>query len=66
MSKQMKDLDWAIEAERYEKETLRLLDEAYEQEQLAREAQQYGYDNIHSNIASRENYMAVEYSYLTA
>lgn len=66
MSKQMRQLVEAIEAERYEKETLRLLDEVYEQEQLDREAQEYGYGNYSKSSNNYNIYMAIEYGYLAS
>ena len=66
MSKQMRQLVEAIDAERYEKETLRLLDEVYEQEQLDREAQEYGYGNYIKSRNNYEMYIAAEYGYLAS
>jgi len=66
MSKQLRQLTEALEAERQDKELIRLLDEAYEQEQLDREAIEYGYGNYSTSRNDYDMYMAVEYGYLTA
>lgn len=60
MSKQQRLFEEAMEQDNI----LRLLDEAYEQEQLDREAQQYGYGNYYTSRYDYNMYMAIEYSYL--
>lgn len=66
MSKQMKQLAETIEAERQDKELIRLLDEVYEEEQFMREAQEYGYGNYSTSSNNYNMYMAIEYGYLAS
>lgn len=66
MSKQMKQLVEIIEAERQDKELIKLLDEVYEEEQFMREAQEYRYDSYNKSSNNYNMYMAVEYSYLAS
>ena len=66
MSKQMKQLVETIEAERQDKEIIKLLDEIYEEEQFMREAQEYGYGNYNKSSNNYNMYMAIEYGYLAS
>lgn len=60
MSKHQRLFEEAMEQD----SIIRMLDEAYEQEQIDREAQQYGYGNYYTSRYDYDMYMAVEYSYL--
>lgn len=62
MSKQQRLLEEAMEQDNI----IRLLDEVYEQEQLDREAQEYGYGDYSTSRNDYNMYMAIEYGYLTA
>lgn len=64
MSKQMKQLVETIEAERQDKELIKLLDEHYEEEQFMREAQEYGYGNYSKSSNNYNIYINIEYNYL--
>ena len=66
MSKQMKQLVETIEAERQDKEIIKLLDEIYEEEQFMREAQEYKYGSYSVSSNNYNMYMAVEYGYLAS
>lgn len=66
MSKQMKQLVEAIEAEKQDKELIKLLDDVYEEEQFMREAQEYGYGNYKASSNIYNMYMAIEYEYLAS
>lgn len=62
MSKQQRLLEEAMEQDNI----IRLLDEVYEQEQLDREAQEYGYGNYSTSSNNYDMYMAIEYGYLAS
>jgi hypothetical protein len=60
----MKQLVETIEAERQDKEIIKLLDEIYEEEKFMREAQEYGYGNYKASSNNYNMYMNIEYGYI--